>query len=264
MKIISFVALLLLGISFVISFIALFLTLRAPVGLSSQNRIQLNNLANEITQMATLSAQNTHSLQEATTVNNNVTINPFLLPRLQACQSANRVAIGPVVQLAQTRLAQLILFNTTLNFTSLAVSLNVSMDATTTLYGLMGGTGVITTHGSGTTLPPTTAWNYTLQGFTLATGREIYFLSFPAGQKAFFAINGTNTIQLDMGTSFWASVGSGQDSILDDQTHKLDNAPNFIRFLRRVYSGSSIVLVGDTPFTTENFVQIIQNLELQL
>ena len=263
MKIISFVALLLLGISFVISFIALFLTLRAPVGLSSQNRIQLNNLANEITQMATLSAQNTHSLQEAATVNNNVTINPFLLPRLQECQSANRVAIGPVVQLAQTRLAQLILFNTTLNFTSLDASLNVSMDATTTLYGLMDGTGVITTHGSGTTLP-TTAWNYTLQGFTLTTGREIYFLSFPAGQKAFFAINGTNTIQLDMGTSFWASVGSGQDSILDDQTHKLDNAPNFIRFLRRVYSGSSIVLVGDTPFTTENFVQIINNLELQL
>ena len=99
MKIISFVALLFLGISFVISFIALFLTLRAPVGLSPQNRIQLNDLANEITQMAILSNQNTQNLQEATMVNNNVTINPFLLPVLQTCQNANRVAIGPVVSL---------------------------------------------------------------------------------------------------------------------------------------------------------------------
>ena len=246
-------------ISFLTVIVSFFLNIGVHPGLTTQEKLELNNIANGIAQLLIISDQNSNALYDANKTVYNVTIDMFSLPPVQSCEKNNRNNIPAVVNTAQQRTTQLLIFNETTNtiYTIIMNDISLVTSELVILENALQDTGVITTYLSSNN---NNTWNYTLQSITLG-GYPYYYLKIPSiQQKTILNTNSTNTIVFDVPDVF--NTLFSEKPIYDDQTHKIDDAPTTVRFDRRTYNESKITLISETNFHQNDILFILKDLEI--
>jgi hypothetical protein len=247
MKVVNIFTLVILSISLVVSTISLFLNIGVPIGLNSKQRIYLSNLASEINVLSTQANANTQSLNEASIVQKNLTVDVLGIIPIQNCELYNRLYLNPgLMNQSSTTYQQLLAFN--VNFTIVNLRINETKVELDALKVVLNNTGLLINYTTGLTV-----WNYTLFGFVLQQDYQFYFLSIPETQSFPVLVNGTQQITLEP-LPFMGTSTSGPIGIYDDQTFKIDDTPRVNRFREWNYNGTSLNILADVPFQTGDVV----------
>jgi hypothetical protein len=236
-----FLNIILIGVSFILSIVSFGLTSGVGIGFSNWDRIIYHDVSVLVTTLEMQNAAN--NMTEANYVNNNITIDVFALPALEKCEEDNREDIIPVIELAESRYLELMGFEVIFTYNLSAINASVYLAAES-----MNNTGLNTVYSSETASP----WNYSVAGMSLNSEDSLYYISFDAFQIV------ENQTELLLGLNL---TGTGFLPIYDDQTLKLANAPDFIRFTQRTFSASGLSLVTDGFI---NFLEILNKIEMSL
>ena len=246
-----------LAIAALLSIIALFLNIAAPIGLDKSQQKRLITLytknkeqCNE-TELLLESLADVNETLEHTTVD---TLNR--LPALERCESYVRERTPALMNASEVRLMELLEFNETV-----APRLELllpGLSAAQTELNVLERTGIIKTHQSGVV----NIFQYAINSIALWDNSELYYINLPKTPGLIEVMNNVSDVLLtDWNPPIAASVPreafTRVDSILDRQQEKVMSVPNPIMFTSRTYpNGTDILLSGSIVLMMGDFIGI--------